>query len=54
MAQRGENKRDHLPPLDKKEIEKLRKEASTAKLSVASFKEHKNKFNEASWNKNSG
>ena len=43
-----------LPPLDKKEIERLKKEASTTKFTTASFKAHMKKCNEASWNKQSG
>ena len=46
MVQKGANKKDNLPPLDKKEIERLKREASTAKFTAVSFKVHKNKCND--------
>ena len=42
-----------LPPLDKKEIEKLKKEANSTRFTTASFKAHQEKCNAESWNRRS-
>ena len=49
------SKTDYLTvSLDKREIDKLKKEASLTRFTAESFVEHANNVNAASWNRKSG
>ena len=48
---RGKLTSDHLPPVDKRELEMLRKDANTISFTSALFTEHKTKCKNATYKK---
>ena len=47
-------KSSEMPPMDKKEVDKLKKEAGSSRFTTSSFRVHIQKCDAMSWNKRSG